>query len=157
MAIGRWSCLPKRVMTSFTNAAPLACCPSRSSAPALGTNFKNAASTVEDLEGRDSDLFEELRRHRMEVAREEGVPPYVVASDRTLRDIALLRPINVDELKMAHGIGPSKAERYGDGFIQVVHASRVMGGGRSMEKGAVGDCRLWRCHRSEEWTRPAKD
>ncbi|MEC7228371.1 MAG: HRDC domain-containing protein, partial [Candidatus Latescibacterota bacterium] len=55
-----------------------------------------------------------------EVAREEGVPPYVVASDRTLRDIALLRPVNSDELKMAHGIGPSKAERYGDGFIQVV-------------------------------------
>ena len=95
--------------------------PPRSSAPALGTNFKKrAASTVEDLEGRDSDLFEELRRHRMEVAREEGVPPYVVASDRTLRDIALLRPISVDELKMAHGIGPSKADRYGDGFIQVV-------------------------------------
>ena len=95
--------------------------PPRSSAPTLGTNFKKrAASTVEDLEGRDSDIFEELRRHRMEVAREEGVPPYVVASDRTLRDIALLRPINIDELKMAHGIGPSKAERYGDGFIQVV-------------------------------------
>ena len=95
--------------------------PPRSSTPTLGTNFKKrAASTVEDLEGRDSDLFEELRRHRMEVARQEGVPPYVVASDRTLRDIALLRPINVDELKMAHGIGPSKAERYGDGFIQVV-------------------------------------
>lgn len=95
--------------------------PPRSSTPTLGTNFKKrAASTVEDLEGRDSDLFEELRRHRMEVAREEGVPPYVVASDRTLRDIALLRPIDIDELKMAHGIGPSKAERYGDGFIQVV-------------------------------------
>ena len=95
--------------------------PPRSSAPTLGTNFKKrAASTVKDLEGRDSDLFEELRRHRMEVAREEGVPPYVVASDRTLRDIALLRPVNSDELKMAHGIGPSKAERYGDGFIQVV-------------------------------------
>ena len=95
--------------------------PPRSSAPTLGTNFKKrASSTVEELEGRDSDLFEELRRHRMEVAREEGVPPYVVASDRTLRDIALLRPINIDELKMAHGIGPSKAERYGDGFIQVV-------------------------------------
>jgi len=95
--------------------------PPRSSAPTLGTNFKKrAASTVEDLEGRDSDIFEELRRHRMEVAREEGVPPYVVASDRTLRDIALLRPVNRDELKMAHGIGPSKAERYGDGFIQVV-------------------------------------
>ncbi|MFT7696169.1 MAG: ATP-dependent DNA helicase RecQ, partial [Candidatus Latescibacterota bacterium] len=40
--------------------------------------------------------------------------------DRTLRDIALLRPISIDELKMAHGIGPSKAEKYGDGFLQIV-------------------------------------
>ena len=73
-----------------------------------------------DLEGNDSDLFEELRRYRMEIAREEHVPPYVVASDRTLRDIALLRPSTIDELKLAHGMGPAKAERYGDGLLQVV-------------------------------------
>ena len=88
---------------------------------AVQTRFKKRPRGLsEDLEGNDSDLFEELRRHRMEVAREEGVPPYVVASDRTLRDIALLKPANRDELKMAHGIGPSKADRYGDGFLQVV-------------------------------------
>ena len=104
---------PARLLLPPRNSAP--------SARTTQTRFKKRASnTFEELEGRDSDLFEELRRHRMEVAREEGVPPYVVASDRTLRDIALLRPINSDELKMAHGIGPSKAERYGDGFLQVV-------------------------------------
>ena len=66
------------------------------------------------------ELFEELRRHRLEVARGEGVPPYVVASDRTLRDVALLRPRSRSELELAHGIGPTKAEKYGDGFLVVV-------------------------------------
>ena len=48
------------------------------------------------------------------------MPPYVVASDRCLRDIARLRPANRAELMLAHGIGPAKAERYGDGFLAVV-------------------------------------
>ncbi|MCB9705573.1 MAG: ATP-dependent DNA helicase RecQ [Myxococcales bacterium] len=67
-------------------------------------------------------VFEALRAHRLDVAKAEGVPPYVIASDRSLRDIALLRPRNLDELKMAHGIGPSKAERYGPGLLAVVAA-----------------------------------
>jgi ATP-dependent DNA helicase RecQ len=94
-----------------------------STGPIPGTRFKSnirRADPTADLDSTALDLFEELRRHRMEVARDEHVPPYVVASDRTLRDIALLRPISIDELKMAHGIGPSKAEKYGDGFLQIV-------------------------------------
>ena len=50
----------------------------------------------------------------------EGVPPYVVASDRALRDVARLRPTNFDALQMANGIGPAKAARYGDGLLGVV-------------------------------------
>jgi ATP-dependent DNA helicase RecQ len=65
-------------------------------------------------------LFEALRRHRLEQARAEGVPPYVVASDRTLREIAMLRPRTLQELSLAHGIGPTKLERYGDGLLEVV-------------------------------------
>jgi len=76
-----------------------------------------------DTEGRE--LFEALRAFRIETAREEQVPPYVIASDRTLRDIALLRPANLDELLLAHGIGPAKAERFGAALLKVVrqHAS----------------------------------
>jgi len=69
-------------------------------------------------------LFEALREWRLDQARAQGVPPYVVASDRTLRDVATLKPRNLEELKLAHGIGPSKAERYGAGFLQVVAAAR---------------------------------
>jgi ATP-dependent DNA helicase RecQ len=65
-------------------------------------------------------LFEALRGHRLAVAREDGVPPYVVASDRTLRELAELRPRTPDELQRAHGIGPRKVARYGAGLIAVV-------------------------------------
>ncbi len=66
-------------------------------------------------------LFEELRRHRLELSRAEGVPPYVIASDRTLRDIASLRPSNREQLLAAHGIGPARADRYGEGFLAIVN------------------------------------
>ena len=69
-------------------------------------------------------LFESLRLHRREVARAEGVPPYVVATDRALRDIAALRPGSRAELEQAHGIGPAKAARYGAGLLEVVRLHR---------------------------------
>ena len=72
------------------------------------------------LDGAGEALFEALRHHRLEVARGAGVPPYVVASDRTLRDIALLRPRNKEELLLAHGIGPAKVDRYGPGLLEIV-------------------------------------
>ena len=65
-------------------------------------------------------LFEALRRYRLTVARAEGVAPFIVASDRTLRDIAALRPRDLAELERAHGVGPYKAARYGAGLLQVV-------------------------------------
>lgn len=68
-------------------------------------------------------LFEALRLHRLELARAEAVPPYVIASDRTLRDIARMRPGNMEQLLQAHGIGPSRAERYGAGFLSVISSS----------------------------------
>ena len=67
-------------------------------------------------------LFEALRRHRLAVARTEGVAPFIVASDRTLRDIAALRPRDLAELERAHGVGRHKAARYGAGLLQVVAA-----------------------------------
>jgi ATP-dependent DNA helicase RecQ len=65
-------------------------------------------------------LFEALRAHRLELAKQLGVPPYVVAHDRTLHDLARLRPRTREELLLVDGIGPAKAERYGDGLLQVV-------------------------------------
>ncbi|MBW1845492.1 MAG: HRDC domain-containing protein, partial [Deltaproteobacteria bacterium] len=50
----------------------------------------------------------------------QGVPPYVVASDRSLREIVAERPRTIDELLLVHGIGPAKAKRYGKGLLKVV-------------------------------------
>jgi len=65
-------------------------------------------------------LFEALREHRLALARGQGVPPYVIASDRTLREIAALMPRTLQDLLGVHGIGHAKAERYGKGLLEVV-------------------------------------
>jgi ATP-dependent DNA helicase RecQ len=83
-----------------------------------------AAPEVEALDAAGRELFEALRRHRLEVSRGEGVPPYVVATDRALREIAAMRPTNALELQEAHGIGPAKIERYGEGLLGVVRDHR---------------------------------
>jgi ATP-dependent DNA helicase RecQ len=79
--------------------------------------------STEGLPPEAQPLFEALRHLRLELARAEGVPAFVVASDRTLRDVALLRPRSLDGLKLAHGIGPAKAERYGGRILAVVAAA----------------------------------
>jgi ATP-dependent DNA helicase RecQ len=81
-------------------------------------------------------LFEALRRHRLAVARAEGVAPFIVASDRTLRDIAALRPRDLVELERAHGVGPHKAARYGPGLLQVVARMTRAPAGPSNERGS---------------------
>jgi ATP-dependent DNA helicase RecQ len=67
-----------------------------------------------------NEIFESLRTFRIETARTESVPPYVIASDRTLRDIAMLRPDSFDDLMLAHGIGQAKADKYGADMLKVV-------------------------------------
>ena len=69
-------------------------------------------------------VFEALRALRLELAREDSVPAFVVASDRTLRDIAFLRPRNRTELLRAHGIGEAKADRYGRQILEAVSRAR---------------------------------
>ena len=78
------------------------------------------AAVPAGADGEAIQLFETLRRHRLQVAHEERIAPFIVASDRTLRDIALLRPRTIEELQLAHGMGPHKAARYGAGILRVV-------------------------------------
>lgn len=65
-------------------------------------------------------LFDALRTHRLELSRSLGVPPYVVAHDRTLHGLARERPRTTEELLLIDGIGPAKAEKFGEGFLDVV-------------------------------------
>ena len=101
-------------------AAPAA---TRSSDPGRRRPSREAA----ELDSAAQALFEALRRHRLAVARAEGLAPFIVASDRTLRDIAMLKPRTRAELEMAHGVGPHKAERYGPGLLRVVAEETTRG------------------------------
>lgn len=82
-----------------------------------------AASDGVELDARGRDLFEALRAFRLAEARSQKVPPYVIASDRSLRDIARLRPASAGALELAHGIGPAKVERYGAAILDIVKQS----------------------------------
>jgi ATP-dependent DNA helicase RecQ len=70
-------------------------------------------------------LFEQLREWRAGVAREQGVPAYIVFGDATLRGIALTRPATLDELATISGVGEKKLESYGEGVLEVVAAAPV--------------------------------
>ena len=73
----------------------------------------------------DAALFDALRARRLELARADGMPPYVVASDRTLRELAEVRPLSIAQLQGIYGIGPAKAARYGDALLDVVKAAAL--------------------------------
>ena len=69
----------------------------------------------------DPQLYERLRRLRTELAEEEGVAPFVVFHDKTLRTIAADKPMTTAALLEIPGIGEVKAERYGRRVLQIVN------------------------------------
>jgi ATP-dependent DNA helicase RecQ len=75
-------------------------------------------------EGVDRELFDVLRSVRLEIARERGVPPYVVFHDTTLRDMARAKPRSVDELRHVYGVGERKAADPGPRFLAAIAAHR---------------------------------
>jgi ATP-dependent DNA helicase RecQ len=71
----------------------------------------------------DEGLFERLRAWRLERAREDEVPAYVVLHDATLRELACAKPANERDLAAVKGFGPTKLERYGDDVLAVIAAA----------------------------------
>ena len=75
--------------------------------------------------GSDDPLFEALRTWRGNLAREQGLPAYVILHDKTLRELAATQPASMEELMQVSGIGAAKAERYGAdllGLLGTVHS-----------------------------------
>ncbi len=73
-----------------------------------------------ELEGSDATLFEALRHWRLELSREQGVPPYVILHDATLVALSVERPGTIDELAAIPGVGRSKLDRYGPAILEIV-------------------------------------
>ena len=81
-------------------------------------SIKKAASKKRDLSGNyDADIFEALRKLRAEIAEENSIPPYIVFSDKTLKDLSVKLPETKDQMLEVHGIGEVKYERYGERFL----------------------------------------
>ncbi|HEY0665354.1 MAG TPA: DNA helicase RecQ [Gallionella sp.] len=68
----------------------------------------------------DDPLWIALKSKRMELAQEQGVPPYVIFHDSTLVEILNQRPQSLDEMGRISGVGQAKLAKYGDAFLQVV-------------------------------------
>ncbi|MBW2201618.1 MAG: DNA helicase RecQ [Deltaproteobacteria bacterium] len=68
----------------------------------------------------ETQLFEKLRLLRLEIARQLALPPYVVFHDKTLKEMAILKPQNRTAMLQVTGIGEQKLERYGDRFLDVI-------------------------------------
>jgi len=72
------------------------------------------------VEVQDDDLFEVLRSLRKQLAKDRGVPPYVVFSDRTLRELARVKPITLAQMREVTGVGTVKLHEYGLDFISQI-------------------------------------
>jgi ATP-dependent DNA helicase RecQ len=68
----------------------------------------------------DDPLWQALKAKRLELAREQAVPPYVIFHDTTLIEILNRRPSSLLEMSQIMGVGRAKLERYGDDFLQVI-------------------------------------
>ena len=66
----------------------------------------------------DRQLFEELRKWRRSEAEERGVPPYVIFSDKTLRELARVQPSTLTALRGIYGIGDAKLEAFGSAVVE---------------------------------------
>ncbi len=71
-------------------------------------------------DGPEDPLFEALRATRREIAKEQGVPPYVVFHDATLREMAAFKPHSLHALGQISGVGARKLDAYGDAFLAAI-------------------------------------
>ncbi|WP_083970858.1 DNA helicase RecQ [Actinoplanes awajinensis] len=81
---------------------------------------RTPAAAPADFPAEAEPMFESLRAWRASVAKEQGIPPYVIFHDKTLRAIAVLLPSSLDQLGTVSGVGQSKLTKFGDQVLAVV-------------------------------------
>ncbi len=74
----------------------------------------------------DAGLFEALRAKRLELARAQGVPPYVIFHDKTLHGMAAEKPTTLAQMAEISGVGEAKLERYGLAFLEVIENASTL-------------------------------
>ncbi len=87
----------------------------RKSAPS-----RSSSAVVSDLSPADEALFQLLRKWRADTAREQAVPAYVILHDKTLRELAEVRPVSHGLLAGITGMGSAKIEHYGAELLELI-------------------------------------
>lgn len=75
---------------------------------------------MESLTSAGFKLFDRLRALRLEIAREESMPPYIIFSDKTLIDMAAKVPASQQEMLNVTGVGENKYMKYGERFLSLI-------------------------------------
>ena len=86
--------------------------------PKKAADVRRALANAAVLPEGDQALFDALKSVRLKLAREQGVPPYVVFHDATLRAMATERPASIAQMMALPGVGRAKLERYGEAFLR---------------------------------------
>ena len=104
------TCLRARILDYFGDA---------NHEPACGNCGPCTSPVVRVVSDEDDSLFSSLRGLRKQLADSENVPPYVIFSDASLRDMASRKPRNRGEMLLVAGVGTKKFERYGEAFMAI--------------------------------------
>lgn len=97
--------------------------------PAIQTPEKPTRSEVKPTPVEDKELFERLRQLRIQIAKEEHLPPYIIFSDKTLHELAIYKPQTIAAFGTIYGVGENKQAKYGAIFVETIT-------GKKEEKGA---------------------
>ena len=92
--------------------------------PEKAAKTKKKARSVETLTSSGYKLFERLKKLRLEIAREESMPPYIIFSDKTLIDMAAKKPSSKPEMLDVSGMGENKFAKYGERFLEAIEEYR---------------------------------
>lgn len=92
--------------------------------PEKTAKTKKKAKSVETLTSSGYKLFERHKKLRLEIAREESMPPYIIFSDKTLIDMAAKMPASKPEMLDVSGVGENKFAKYGERFLEVIEEYR---------------------------------
>ncbi len=87
------------------------------------------SAEASDLPAPQQSLFDALRALRREIARELGMPPYVVFHDSTLAEMAQAAPRSADALAQVRGVGATKAAKFGERFLAAIRAHAGLAAG----------------------------
>jgi ATP-dependent DNA helicase RecQ len=90
-------------------------------APARARRAKvEPTAAASSISSADQALFQALREKRLDIARTQNVPPYVIFHDKTLIELAAARPTSRSQMAQVPGVGDAKLDRYGPAFLAVI-------------------------------------